>query len=179
MSSHEFARVERLAEPLLAAGRAYDYDQTPAHYFSVAEQERTGTNCKVLGHEFTRTVLGIELSTDLQIAEAYFGADDATSPLRRVRPNESLRLGDWILYGRPDAVHPRLVLPRFDNDGNMTNWREFAVNHQGVYLGEHHGQQMILHATPEDAVTISPQREIQRSRRTSVIYDVLRLRNPH
>jgi hypothetical protein len=35
---------------------------------------------------------------------------------------------------------------------------------------------MILHATPEQGVTIAEQRDIQRSRRTAHIHDVLRLK---
>jgi len=177
MSGHEFAQAEKLAEPLLNAGLAYDYNQTPAQFFARAQHERVGTNCKVVGHQFTRDVLGIELPLNLQIAEAYFGSDTPDAPLRRVHPTENLRMGDWILYGRRTQVHPRLITPRFDADGSMLNWQEFAVNHQGVYLGLHQGHTMVLHATPDIGVAIARQVDILRDSRTAKIYEVLRLRD--
>jgi hypothetical protein len=177
MPSSEFYQAEKFAEPLLSAGLDYDYEQTPAQFFAQAPHERVGTNCKVIGHQFTREVLGIELPTDLQIAEAYFGSGSSDAPLRRVHPTENLQMGDWILYGRQSRVHPRLVAPRFDANGNMLNWQELAINHQGVYLGSHRGKSMILHATPASGVAISAQNDILRDRRTEIIYEVLRTRS--
>jgi hypothetical protein len=177
MSSSEFYQAEKFAEPLLSAGLVYDYEQTPAQFFAQAPAERLGTNCKVVGHQFTREVLGAELPTDLQIAEAYLNSDSPNAPLRRVHPTENLRMGDWILYGRQSRMHPRLVTPRFDAEGNMLNWRELAINHQGVYLGSHRGNSMILHATPANGVAISAQNDILRDRRTEIIYEVLRTRS--
>lgn len=176
MLSPEFRLAERLAEPLINAGHAYDYGQTPAKFYADTSAGPQGINCKVVPHEFARQQFGIELPPELQIAEAFFGADNPASPLRRLHPSENLRLGDWILYGRQDATHPQLIIPDYGSDGNMRNWRNFPINHVGVFLGTHHGQPMILHATPEHGVTIAEQRTIQRSRRTAQVHDVLRLK---
>jgi hypothetical protein len=177
MSSPDFYAAEQLAEPLLNSGLNYDYDQTPAQFFAQVEHERSSTNCKVVAHQFSRDVLGVEKPPELQKAEAYFNSETEHAPLRRGHPTEELRLGDWIIYGRPSTVHPRLVPPRYDTTGVLLNWQELALNHQGVYLGKHHGQPMILHATPATGVTISPQREILHDRRTTKIYEVLRLKS--
>ncbi|CAN5333537.1 hypothetical protein BH09PAT4_BH09PAT4_07000 [soil metagenome] len=176
MHSSEFSHVEKLAEPLLSAGLTYEYTQTPEQFFGQEEHERLTTNCKVVGHQFTRDVLGVELPTDLQIAEAYLDPDTPTPSFRRVHPTEDLRLGDWILYGRRSGIHPRLITPRFDAGGNMVNWQDLPLNHQAVYLGEHRGRRMVLHATPESGVSIAVHSNIRRSSRTAEVYEVLRLK---
>lgn len=173
--SAEFYQAERLVEPILAADRTYDYAQTPANFYALPEADRTTTNCKDVGHQAVAALFGIELPRQLQIVEACQNPDTARPLFRRAKQTEDLRVGDWIMFGRRDALQPRAFTPEYDAAGNLTNWCSFPVNHLGVFLGEHRGQRMILHATPGVGADITTIREIQRASRTVVVHEVLRL----
>lgn len=173
--STEFNRAERLVEPILAAERTYDYTQTPANFYAATEATRTTTNCKDVGHQATTALFGIELPRDLQIVEAYQNPDTARPLFRRVRQTEDLRIGDWIMFGRRDALDPRAFTPEYDTNGNLTNWCSFPINHLGVFLGEHRGQSMLLHATAGVGAEITTMRNVQRASRTALVHEVLRL----
>jgi hypothetical protein len=167
--------IERKLEPILSAGHNYDFAQTPVDFFAATPERRTTTNCKDVGHQALRQLRGIYLPPETQIVEAFFSPDAPAPLFSRVHPTEQLRIGDWIMLGRPAATSPRRFEPSYDASGNLTNWDDFDVNHLAVYLGEFGSDSLVLHATPEaDGAVISTLAQARGNRRTSVMHDVLR-----
>jgi hypothetical protein len=173
--THELDAVVGRLEPLLAANLRYEYTQTPRAFFTQAEAERTATNCKVFAQQSAEALLGVKVPVDKQIVEAYFDPESSRPTFERVHPTRDLKVGDWVLFGRRSAVHPRLYVPRYDETGELTNWCDFPPNHVAIYGGEDRGVAQFFHATPEAGVAMHSIRTIQRQRRTEVIHEVLRL----
>ena len=100
----------------------------------------------------------------------------------RFKPVESIedaRIGDLVWFGIRNALQkPEEVVLRYNERGELVNWRDFPVRHVAVHTGaEEAGVPLLLHATFMNGGknAIWPLTEFDKHPRYSRLYGVTRL----
>lgn len=165
------ALVERYVDPTCQ----YDFWLRPDDVTNLAEARQRGMNCVVLAHLVIKDLFSYDLPTDLRCTEMYL---DTKHLIRHdeVEPT-SLRQGDLLWFGTDAPRHTvQSFSPRYDNDGHLENWREFPVNHVGIFTGEYIEQEpQVLHSVAGENTTVWPLKRFAEHPRYQTVWGVSRL----
>ncbi len=147
---------------------------------------RRGTNCAGLLH----LALGSEkLSPDLHCHELFWDETNfATLARQEETPSvlDQLEPLDVLHFGWRDLNHPRLsqpldpielFVPKYDNEGFITNYPRSPLTHVGMYSGARteNGDPLIFHASQEaGCAVLEPLSNILANPRYQQIYRVSR-----
>lgn len=136
---------------------------------------RDGLNCISLAHLVIKDVFDYELPPRLGCAELYLDREH----FKPVESVTDMQIGDLVWFGLQDAVRrPEDIPLRYDDAGNLVNWRDFPVKHVAVSTGHQvDGDPLLLHATnlegPHNKVW--PLSKFSRYPRYRKLYGVTRL----
>ncbi|WP_045878081.1 hypothetical protein [Pseudofrankia sp. DC12] len=154
----------------------YAWSRGPTEVTSRAEALRDGLNCVALAHLVIADLFGHRLPASLRSLEMFRDRTHFEPVPGQAEP----RAGDLVWFGAADPpVPPDEFVPRF-RDGELLNFRDFAVNHVAIHTGSRAGgDHLLLHASVTDGTNaLWPLRRFGDHPRYARTYGVRRLRAP-
>lgn len=152
----------------------YDFWLRPQDVPDLQTAQQKGMNCVVLAHLVMKEMFDYELPPDLRCTEMFL---DSTHFVRTEFNAEQLRPGDLVWFGRAASrVSAEQFKPSYDQSGHMQNWRDFPVNHVGIYVGrDAQDEAQILHSVARENTTLWPLRKFGQVPRYSIVWGSSRL----
>lgn len=168
--------MTNFAEKYLDKGLVYDFDLTPADVPSIAAAHERGINCTLLARFVIEDLYEYKLPEHLLCTEMFF--DNEHLVRSDAVEAGTLQAGDLVWFGRAASKESvDQFQPQYDTTGQLTNWRQLAINHVGVATGNFTGgSPAILHAVERENVTVWPIDRFKTIPRYSVIWGVSRLK---
>ncbi|ADP79988.1 hypothetical protein [Pseudofrankia inefficax] len=154
----------------------YEWSRGPARVASRAEALRGGLNCVALAHLVLQDLFGHRLPASLRSLEMFRDRAHFEPVPAQARP----RAGDLVWFGVADPpVPPEEFVPRY-RDGELLNFRDFAVNHVAIHTGDRVGDDfLLLHASSTEGTNaLWPLRRFADYPRYARTYGIRRLRAP-
>ncbi len=138
-------------ERYLDAGLRYRFESGPETAKTLEDAMQNGLNCVALAHLVLRDMFGAEIEPSVRCFEM-FNDNQRFRDIPFNAPNllgPAIRVGDLFWFG---LDQPRIRIeqfaPDYANDGNLTNCKDFAVKHVGIFTGDdEEGDPLILHAS--------------------------------
>jgi hypothetical protein len=162
-----------LAERYIDPNCTYDFWLRPADVPSLDEAKRRGMNCVVLAHLVMQDLFDYTLPSDLRCTEMFL---DTTHFVRTAYHPADLAEGDLLWFGKPAPVSAvEEFTPQYDESGHLQNWRDFPVNHVGIYVGQAAGEPQVLHSVARENTTVWPLSKFAEIPRYSVVWGSSRL----
>lgn len=168
--------MEDIFENFVRAGYTYSFEQGPNKIRSHEDARVNGLNCVALAHLAMKDLFDYTLPQDFQCLELFLDREH----FEPIDGLDSMQQGDlvWFGFAEPEVTLEAFV-PVYDEQGELTNWKDVALRHVGVFTGERDedNEPLILHATRSAGTTaVWPLQKFQKYRRYRKIYGISRLK---